>query len=142
MSLLVSICYYKRIRQITPIRLCSMNWVGSGNLSDCEELVGGQSQVCLIPVDLAQLLLWLYLHSQESPVLPEGYILPVRQYVSGPILHRRPHPRLRRRRQQHPLLFQILGKLPVRHQHFRGSWHYAFLVVNGLRSRRFLIFKF
>jgi len=40
MSLLVSIGYYKRIRQITPIRLCSMNWVGSGNLSDCEELVG------------------------------------------------------------------------------------------------------
>jgi len=40
MSLLVSIGYYKRIRQITQIRLCSMNWVGSGNLPDCEELVG------------------------------------------------------------------------------------------------------
>ena len=104
---LVSIGYYKRIRQITPIRLCSMNWVGSGNLSDCEELVGGQSQVCLIPVDLAQLLLWLYLHSQESPVLPEGYLLPARQYVSGPILHRSPHPHLSRRRQQHPLLFKF-----------------------------------
>jgi len=39
MSLLVSIGYYKRIRQITPIGLCSMNWVGSGNLSDFEELL-------------------------------------------------------------------------------------------------------
>jgi len=44
MSLLVFIGYYKRIRQITPIRLCSMIWVGSGKLSDCEELVGVYSQ--------------------------------------------------------------------------------------------------
>ena len=36
-----------------------MNWVGSVNLSDSEELVGGQSQVCLITVDLTQLLLWM-----------------------------------------------------------------------------------
>jgi len=119
-----------------------MNWVGSVNLSDCEELVGGQSQVCLITVDLTQLLLWMDLHSQEYLVLPEVYRLPTRQYVSGTILHRRPHLRLSRRRQQHLLIFQIIGKLPVRHQNFQGSWNYAFLFVNGLRSRRFWIFTF
>jgi len=36
---MVSIVNYKRIRQITPIGLCSMNWVGSGNLSGWEELL-------------------------------------------------------------------------------------------------------
>ena len=119
-----------------------MNWVGSVNLSDSKELVGGQSQVCLIPVDLTQLLLWMDLHSQECPVLQEDYRFPTRQYVSGTILHRRPHPRISRRRQQHLLIFQIIGKLPVRHQNFQGSWNFAFLFVNGLRSRRFWIFTF
>ena len=67
--------------------------------------------------------------------------LPARQYVSGPNLHRRPHPRLSRRRQQHIHPFSNSRKASCKASALSGFIAFCVSVCEWITFRRFLDFS-